>query len=91
MRALYDSKSKTIDHDGMKDLFTKEARLQSWLDLEAALAKAQGEVGMIPAEAAKNIAENAKLDRIDLEEIGSSSGKNRSWFRTADQGSGASL
>ena len=69
MRALYDSKSKTIEHDGMKDLFTKEARLQSWLDLEAALAKAQAEVGMIPAEAAKNIAENAKLDRIDLEEM----------------------
>lgn len=41
MRALYDSKSKTIDHQGMKDLFTHEARVQSWLDVEGALAMAQ--------------------------------------------------
>ena len=69
MRALYDSKSKTIDHQGMKDLFTNEARLQSWLDLEGALAQAQAEVGMIPAEAARNIVDNCRLDRIDLEEM----------------------
>nr|WP_086940347.1 adenylosuccinate lyase family protein [Thaumasiovibrio occultus] len=66
MRALYDSKSKTIDHEGLKDFFTNEARIQSWLDLESALAQAQAEVGMIPASAAANIAESAFLDKIDL-------------------------
>ncbi|MEB7887270.1 class-II fumarase/aspartase family protein [Serratia fonticola] len=69
MRALYDSKSKTIDHQGMKDLFTHEARVQSWLDVEGALAMAQAKVGMIPAAAAENIAANCQLERIDLAEI----------------------
>ncbi|WBM70769.1 adenylosuccinate lyase family protein [Buttiauxella sp. WJP83] len=69
MRALYDSKSKTIDDKGMKALFTHEARVQSWLDVEAALATAQAKVGIIPASAAKNIAENCQLNRIDLAEV----------------------
>lgn len=69
MRALYDSKSKTIDDKGMKALFTHEARVQSWLDVEAALATAQAKIGIIPAEAAKNIAENCQLERIDLAEV----------------------
>lgn len=69
MRALYDSKSKTIDDKGMKALFTHEARVQSWLDVEAALALAQAKVGMIPADAAQDIANNCRLERIDLAEI----------------------
>lgn len=69
MRALYDSKSKTLDDRGMKTLFTQEARVQSWLEVEAALALSQAEVGMIPAAAAQNIAENCRLDRIDMAEI----------------------
>ena len=69
MRALYDSKSKTIDDKGMKALFTHEARVQSWLDVEAALATAQAKVGIIPAGAAKNIADNCQLERIDLAEV----------------------
>ena len=58
MRALYDSKSKTIDDRGMKALLGQQARVQSWLDVEAALALAQAEHGMIPASAAANIAAN---------------------------------
>ncbi|MCL2893982.1 class-II fumarase/aspartase family protein [Brenneria tiliae] len=69
MRALYDSKSKTIDDKGMKKLFTHQARVQSWLDIEAALALAQAKVGMIPQKAAENIAANCKLERIDLAEV----------------------
>lgn len=48
MRALYDSKSKTIDDRGMKTLLAQPARVQSWLDVEAALALSQAEYGMIP-------------------------------------------
>lgn len=69
MRALYDSKSKTIDHEGMKDLFTETARIQSWLDLEAALARAQGKLGIIPNSAAQNISDHCQVEKIDLVEM----------------------
>lgn len=69
MRALYDSKSKTINDRGMKALLGQQARVQSWLDVEAALALAQAEHGMIPASAAKNIAANCRVEKIDLQEM----------------------
>lgn len=69
MRALYDSKSKTIDDKGIKLLFTKEVKYQTWLDVEAALAKAQGELGVIPMDAAEKIGRAAKLENIDLQEV----------------------
>lgn len=69
MRALYDSKSKTIDDRGMKTLLGQQARVQSWLDVEAALALAQAEHGMIPAQAAENIAANCRVENIDLVEM----------------------
>lgn len=46
MRALYDSKSKTMDYFGIKELVSKEAKYQAWLNIEAALAKAQSEFGI---------------------------------------------
>lgn len=69
MRALYDSKSKTINDRGMKALLGHQARVQSWLDVEAALALAQAEHGMIPESAAKNIAANCQVEKIDLDEM----------------------
>lgn len=69
MRALYDSKSKTIDKKGIDELFTKKAKYEAWLDVEAALAKAQSEYGIIPREAAVNIAAAAKYENLDLEEM----------------------
>ena len=69
MRALYDSKSKTIHDRGMKALLSQQARVQSWLDVEAALALAQAEQGMIPEDAAQNIAANCQVEKIDLDEM----------------------
>lgn len=69
MRALYDSKSKTMNDRGIKSLLTKESKYQSWLDVEAALSKAQGEFGIIPIQAAANIGMACKLENIDLEEM----------------------
>lgn len=69
MRALYDSKSKTLDDRGIKALFSEQAKIQAWLDVEAALALAQAEVGLIPKAAADNISENCTLSRIDLAEM----------------------
>jgi adenylosuccinate lyase len=38
-----------------------------YLDIEAALARAQASVGVIPAKAAAEITKQAKLDNIDFE------------------------
>lgn len=69
MSVLYDSKSITLDNFGMKELFTLEAKVDSWLEVESALAAAQGELGIIPKEAADNINLNAKVENIDFEEM----------------------
>lgn len=46
-----------------------DARWQAWLDVEAALARAQAEIGMIPADAAKEITAAAFLDKMDRDRI----------------------
>lgn len=43
--------------------------LQGWLDVEAALASAQAELGMIPTEAARVIAQKADARLFDLNKI----------------------
>lgn len=50
----------------MRDVFSDENYLQMCLDTEAALARAQASVGMIPAEAAKEITAKAKVSCLDL-------------------------
>lgn len=69
MRAFYDSKSKTIDDRGIHQLLSEEAKYEAWLKVEVALAKAQGEVGLIPSEAGKEIEEAARIENIDFEEM----------------------
>ena len=54
---------------GIQALFTQEARWQSWLDVEAALASAQAEIGMIPEAAATEIGRKARLELFDLERV----------------------
>ena len=46
-------------------LFTEDSIHQTWLDVEAALAAAQAELGIIPAAAAAEIAAKAKLELVD--------------------------
>jgi adenylosuccinate lyase len=48
-------------------IFDERARLQGWLDVIAALARAQAAEGVIPADAARLIGEHARVDQIDLE------------------------
>lgn len=45
--------------------FSDETRWQSWLDVEAALAQTQGEMGMIPQVAAEEITRNCDLAKLD--------------------------
>jgi adenylosuccinate lyase len=53
----------------LRELFDDRARLQRWLDVMAALALAQAELGLIPAAAAQEIARKARADLLDLEVI----------------------
>ena len=54
---------------GIRALYRLENRWQSWLDVEVALARAQGELGIIPAAAASAIAAAARLDALDRARI----------------------
>jgi len=40
--------------------------MQRWLDVECALAAAQGELGIIPAQAAADIVAGARMERLDI-------------------------
>ena len=53
----------------VEELLGDEGRLASWLDILAALARAQGELGLIPAAAADEIARRALVENLDLEYV----------------------
>ena len=52
--------------DELRAIFDERARLQSWLEILAALARAQAELGIIPGSAASAISRGALVDRLDL-------------------------
>src|SRR5437588_9434758 len=54
---------------GIRALYRLENRWQAWLDVEAALARAQAELGIIPAAAAEAIAAKARLELMDRTRI----------------------
>lgn len=49
----------------LRAVFDEPARLQAWLDILAALARAQARVGIISTESAAVISEAAHVDRLD--------------------------
>lgn len=53
----------------MRAIFNEDALLQSWMDVEAALAEAQADLGMIPAAAAQAIRDKADAGLIDVEKV----------------------
>jgi 3-carboxy-cis,cis-muconate cycloisomerase len=54
-----------FEDPGIRELFTEPARWQSWLDVEAALAEAQAELGIVPPGAAEIIRSQARLEHLD--------------------------
>ena len=58
-----------VSDPGIRALYRLENRWQAWLDVEAALARAQAELGIIPAAAAEAIAAKAKLELMDRKKI----------------------
>lgn len=53
----------------MREVFGDRARLQRMLDVEAALARAEAKLGLIPAEAAAEITAQAEVGRVDPDAI----------------------
>src|SRR5258706_2875649 len=52
--------------DAMRQVWSEENRTQKSLDVEAALARVQGRLGLIPQEAADEIVSHCRLDQIDM-------------------------
>ena len=55
--------------DELRAIFSDRNRVQKWYDFEAALALEQAELGIIPREAAQEIARNASVEAVDIEAI----------------------
>ncbi|MFQ5812661.1 MAG: adenylosuccinate lyase [Anaerolineae bacterium] len=55
--------------DEMRAIFDDVPRTQAWLDIIVALAHAQAEVGLIPADAAEEIARIARVEDLDMDEL----------------------
>jgi 3-carboxy-cis,cis-muconate cycloisomerase len=53
----------------MREVWGDHGRLQSWLDVEAALARAEAACGVIPAVAAAEITLKARIDAIDTQRV----------------------
>lgn len=54
---------------GIAHLFSVENRFQARLDVEAALALAEAEVGLIPEPAGETIARAAQIEKLDLDRV----------------------
>ncbi|HSV51662.1 MAG TPA: 3-carboxy-cis,cis-muconate cycloisomerase [Burkholderiaceae bacterium] len=55
--------------DAMRHIWSDENRTQKYLDVEAALARVQGRLGLIPQEAAQEIVGHCHLDQIDMAKL----------------------
>ncbi|MGH9355381.1 MAG: 3-carboxy-cis,cis-muconate cycloisomerase [Terriglobia bacterium] len=53
----------------MRGIFSDENRIQKYLDVEAALARVQARLGIIPAEAAEEIQRQSRLEKFDMAKI----------------------
>jgi 3-carboxy-cis,cis-muconate cycloisomerase len=50
----------------MRAIWEDRATIQRWLDVEAALAAVQAELGLVPRAAAREIARRARVEYLDL-------------------------
>jgi 3-carboxy-cis,cis-muconate cycloisomerase len=53
----------------MRKVWSDENRTQKYLDIEAALARVQGRLGIIPREAADEIVKHCTIDEIDMAKL----------------------
>lgn len=55
----------SVPEPGIRALFTTAGHWQRWLDVEASLALAEADLGVVPPDAAEAIVAAAHLDRLD--------------------------
>src|SRR5437773_4945793 len=55
--------------ESMRNVWSDENRTQKYLDVEAALARVQGRLGLIPQEAADEIVKHCTIDQIDMAKL----------------------
>ena len=55
--------------EAMRRVWSDENRTQKYLDVEAALARVQGRLGLIPAEAAEEIVRHGEIGQIDMDKL----------------------
>jgi adenylosuccinate lyase len=53
----------------LRGIFNDHNRVQKWFDFEAALALEQAALGIIPEAAARDIAANAKISKVDIDAV----------------------
>ena len=58
-----------FSNDAMRRVFSDEQRTAYYLDIEAALARVQGRLGIIPADAAREIEAKCRIENIDLNKL----------------------
>jgi 3-carboxy-cis,cis-muconate cycloisomerase len=57
------------DPDYLRRLFSGDSKRQRWLDVEAALAQAEADTGIVPRDAAERITACARLELLDRDRI----------------------
>jgi 3-carboxy-cis,cis-muconate cycloisomerase len=55
--------------DAMRAVWSDENRTQKYLDIEAALARVQGRLGLIPQAAADEIISHCRIEKIDMAKL----------------------
>ena len=53
----------------MREVWSDENRTRKYLDIEAALARVQARLGIIPQNAAEEIVRNCRLEKIDMAKL----------------------
>jgi 3-carboxy-cis,cis-muconate cycloisomerase len=59
----------TFGDPAVHRIFTDEGRFSSWLTVEAALARSQARLGLIPEAAAQSITNAAKVENLDIKRM----------------------
>jgi len=58
-----------VGTEAMRAVFSDDNRTQRYLDVEAALARVEGRLGVIPQAAAAEIERNCRVERIDMAKL----------------------
>jgi len=61
----------------MRDLWSDRATIARWLEVEAALAAVEAELGLVPEKAAREIGRKARIENLDLHSM--KRGFDRTW------------